>query len=224
MHAMRSVVVHGEYRVLCQFAFRGKAPHLRLGGLDVLIHVPRAARRQRHLQPRCSNEGAKVIYRDFARIRSRQLHAGVVRRILDHVERNVAEIALVADPVPAADARLAIPGEGIRKAYARAHIPIPRVPEFADRTVWREQHLRIPEPFEQVCPAAEVKIRIELRVAVVLHAEVLITQAVVEGESWRDLPAVLGIDGKIPVSVAARKRWRTDRESEGARRSLNDSS
>src|ERR1700687_6238239 len=193
MDAMRSVVVHGKYGLPCQFAFRRKAPHLRLCGLDVLIDVPRAARRQGNLQPRCSDERTEVIYRDFARICSRQLHAGVVRRILDHVERNVAEIALVADPVSSADAGLAIPGERISKTHARAQIPVPRVPEFADRAVWREQHLGTAESFEEVRPAAVVKIGIELRIAVVLYAVVLITQAVVERESRRDLPAVLRV-------------------------------
>src|SRR2546422_7754642 len=74
--------VYGEYGVLCQLAFCRQAPHLRLGGLNVLIHVPRAARRQGHLQPRCSNEGTKVINRSEEHTSELQSRLHLVCRLL----------------------------------------------------------------------------------------------------------------------------------------------
>src|SRR5216684_7518069 len=211
MDAMRPVVVHGQYRVLCQFAFGGQAPHLCLCRLDVLIDMSWTARWQRHLHPCCSREGTKVVYGDLARIGSRQLHAGVVRLILYHVKCYVAEVALVADSVPAANARLAISSEGVSETHARPQVPVSWFPEFPDRAVWGKLHLRIPQLFEQVCPAAEVKIGIELRIAIVLHAVIFIPQAVIQREPRREPPAILCIERKIPVAVAPRKRRRIDR-------------
>ncbi len=55
-----------------------------------------------------------------------------------------------------------------------------------------------------------------------LHAVVLISQAVVERKSRRELPAILGVKRKVAISVAARKGWRTNGKRQGACRSLDD--
>src|SRR5258708_23934218 len=91
MDAMRPVVVHGQYRVLCQFAFGGKAPHLCLCRLDVLIDMSWTARWQRHLHPCCSGERTKVVPRDLPAIPPRHFKPALLRRIWDLVKCTVAE-------------------------------------------------------------------------------------------------------------------------------------
>jgi len=57
------------------------------------------------------------------------LHAGIVRRILNHVKRNVAEVSLVTHAVAATDAGLPISKDVISEANARRDRSVVWIPK-----------------------------------------------------------------------------------------------
>src|SRR4029077_6289337 len=61
-----------------------------------------------------------------------------------------------------------------------------------------------------------VQIGIEVRIIVVLHAVMFVPQTVIERESRRHSPTILGIDRPVLVTVAAVEGWLIEREGQRA--------
>ncbi len=110
-------------------------------------------------------------------------HDGVVGRVLDQVEGDVAEVALVGDTVAAAEAGFAVAEDVIGKAEARGDGAVLRVPEPADGAVGYGKHGAVADLGVQRGAGAVVEVGVEVAVVVVLDAEVLVAHAVVEGEA-----------------------------------------
>src|SRR6516164_10115799 len=111
VNAMCSVVLDGEYGIAAYLALERKTPELGLRRADVLVNLPRANRRKRYVA-RAFSERTKVAARNRHTLK---LDRGIVRRVLNHVESDVSEVALVGDSVTATKAGPAVtedvPGE-----------------------------------------------------------------------------------------------------------------
>ncbi len=109
--------------------FDGEAVELRLRGADILVDVAQAGRRKRHASRGARQRtGIRTGHGDGLIGRAIQDNHGIVRRVLDHVECDVAEVALVAYAGSAANRGLATPEHVIRKSDARRNRSVLRLP------------------------------------------------------------------------------------------------
>ena len=147
-----------------------------------------------------------------------QIHECIIRRIKQHVERNVAEVPYVTDPIAAAEAGFTvaenIPGE----ADARGEILLARRPQLADRAIWRKFDLALRDRLIRIGNVGRIKVRIQRRIHVVLHSVIFPAQAIIQGHTARDLPGILRIERAFVIAVAAVKRRRAEWKRHGAGR------
>src|SRR5207302_123078 len=144
---------------------------------DMLIHIPQACGRQRN---------ATGSTRQRTRVRARDLRIvdhdhGVVRGILNHIERYIAEVPFITDSVTGSKRRLAIAEYIERKPDTRRHGAVLRLPQPADRTLRSGKYLPAPNALD-VAPRAIVEVGVQIRMVVVLNAIVLIAQTIVQRE------------------------------------------
>src|ERR1019366_7869818 len=131
-------VVRRDQDALCELALQRHAPQVRVCGIDFRIHIAKAGRGKSEVAAR-TREGT-VVARGNGQGQLGRGYADslIVRRILNDVKRNIAEVPLVADAVPAAECRLAvaehIPGE----ADARSEVLPILFPKAADGTIGSE--------------------------------------------------------------------------------------
>src|SRR5215470_4420842 len=109
---MRSRVLNGDNRVGENLALEGSTPKMSVGLFDVRIDGAQAHSRERFSCP-APSEGTGVVKGD-RKTAYRNVAAGVdlnrriVRRILDHVERHIAKVALIGHAITAAQTRLSV--------------------------------------------------------------------------------------------------------------------
>src|ERR1041384_8844167 len=84
-----------------------------------------------------------------------------------------------------------------------------------NRTVRNGLPRSISDWIEQGASRAEVEVRIEIWVLVVLHTEIVITQAEIQGETRPDFPGIVDVSVPVAVTIASRKvrrtNWQRDR-------------
>src|SRR6266436_9756523 len=178
--------------------------------------------------PQCNSptgaaKWSEVIGRDAAVGRAQDLHAGVIWYVLNSVERYVAKVSLVADPIAAPQTGFAVSEHIVSKSDARAHRPIARVPHLSDRAVRRDLHRTTAHSLVGVSAASEIKIGIELLISVVLHAIELVAQPVVKSEFPGKLPIVLCVDGPVVVTETTGETGCGRRQSNSASGGLHHS-
>src|SRR5579862_6788375 len=144
-----------------QLTLHPQAIKLSLRGVDVLIDVPQAGWPQWNHRAGISRKRTEVLVGDWyrsTRYARRELHAGIVRRVLDYVEGYVAEIAFITRAKAPAQAGFAITENIEGKAYTwRNRAPI-RVPHPAHRAVRRNLNRASAESVINGGSGAEVKI------------------------------------------------------------------
>src|SRR5204863_649024 len=140
-----------------------------------------------------------------------ELNGSVVRRILNHVERDVAEVTLVGNAVTAAKARLAIAEDIPGEAKSGSEVVLVRLPEFANRAVLRKHDLAVGNLLEPVRPASKIEVGVKLLPCVVLSAVVLVPDSQVQSESWLHLPRIVEVGSPLVIAVAAAEVWRSQR-------------
>ena len=113
--AARAVVADLNHRVGGKLLVDRCRPELGLRGADVLIDVAKTARRD-GLGPARAGEGAEVV---IGNGRGLDHDDRIVGRVLNDVERNVAEVAFVRDAIAGTEGGLAIAENVVGKADAR---------------------------------------------------------------------------------------------------------
>ena len=127
----------------------------------------------------------------------------VVWRVLDDVEGDVAEVAFVGDAISAAEGGFAIAKDIDGKSKSGRDGAILRVPEPVIWTVRCGEDGAVADLFRDGGSAAIEEIGIEIGIVVVLDAEVLVPDAVIEGEPGVDLPLILPIAGPVVEAIGA---------------------
>src|SRR5258708_33657210 len=88
-----------QHRIPRNLALNGQAGELRLRRIDVLVHVPQAGWTQWYGSAR-SSKWAQIIRGHSDRREGRpallNLHAGVIRRVLNYAERKSTKILLLS--------------------------------------------------------------------------------------------------------------------------------
>jgi len=182
---------------LGQLVLHREAPELGLRDLDVLIEVAKF-HRTKVLWPDRLPQGAEIVIGYSSDAASAfwstgNAGHGAGRRIEAGVIGYVAEVALVAHAVAAADAVAPIAENVKGKADARREGSPAGLPESVGRALIRNLDLSAPHLRFETAARAEIKVRIESGVVVVLHAVVLVAKARINGQLRRQLVAVLSI-------------------------------
>src|SRR5580698_6331530 len=164
-----------RYDAVCKLMFHRQAVELRRSNADIRIHRPQRSWRQRHRSRRTA-QWSQVARRHRCIV---QRDHGIVRRILDDVERDIAEVALVRDAEAAANRRLPISLDVIRKAHAWRHRPILRIPWTSIRTVRSRQHLPAANLRRYTRSRTREEIRLQARMIFEQYAKVVVTNPIV---------------------------------------------
>src|SRR5271166_299957 len=205
MDTMGPCIVHRNHRVPHDLALDGDVPSVGVGGRNVLVDGTLADGWQGlgSVPPqRAEVVGVHRLVREINT--GGEADHTIVRRILDGIERHVAEVTLVADAITAANTGGAVAEYIIGKTNTRTEVVLIRFPEHAalgskfDRAITN---------LVKLCrPWTEDEVGVEGLVRIVLHAVVLPAQAKVQRQAWRDFPRILGIERPVIVNVVAAKR------------------
>ena len=122
---------------VAELMLEGGADQVRISLRNIVLDVAERCGRQSDRSVR-SGQRSCIVHRgrnaaDAAGVNA--IHDLIVRRIEKHVISHVAEIALVADAVAAAEGCFAVAENIPREADARGEIMPARLPQLADRTV-----------------------------------------------------------------------------------------
>src|SRR4029078_3164799 len=127
----------------------------------------------------------------------------VVRRVLNHVEGDVAEIAFVSQPVAPTNACPAVAESVPGKTETRREVIFVRLPQTTDRTVAGNLHAAVANAFLQRGAWAKVEVLIQLRVLVVLYAVLLVAQAKIQNQIRPDAKRIVHVRTACVVAIAA---------------------
>src|SRR6266851_7230897 len=174
-------ILQRHFRVACQLLLQCRIPELRLRRADILVHMPQAGGRQRDTT-RGSSQWTGIRGSDRRIVDDDD---SVIRGILNHVKRDIAEVAFIADAVAAANRSLACSEYVIREADTRRNRAVLRAPQAADRTLWSGKYLAVANRLKEVSARAIVEVRFQVPFVVMLHAIVLVAHAIVHGKPWR---------------------------------------
>ena len=214
--AARAVVADADDGGPANLLIDRHGAELSLCRADVLVDVAQAGGRQRDRAGAGQGTGVAVGH-VVGGVRIGAEHDyGVVGRILDGVEGDIAKVTLVGDAVAAAQRSFTVAEDVDREADAGRNGAVLRIPKTANGAFGRGGDAAVAHLLRDVAARTVVEVRVKILVVVVLHAEILITRAVGKGEARRDLELVLPVDGPVMKAIGAGKGGLTDRQGDGA--------
>src|SRR5258708_5505125 len=147
-----------------------------VGLFYVWIHVTQAAFGE-DLRPSASGQWSGIAGCDrnagYVGRRLQRNHS-VVRRILDHIEGHIAEVAFVGNSVTAAEASLAVAKDVPCEADSRRPVILGRLPQRTDRAVRSQLNGAGSDLIENGGAGAIVVIGIQLGIFIVLDTVVFV--------------------------------------------------
>ena len=88
------------------------------------------------------------------------------------------------------------------------------MPQLADRAVWSVLKLSPRDLLLQAGASAQIVVRVEIRILIVLSSKYFPPQSEIQGEARRYLPRILAIHRIVVITVAAAEVRQTNRQSQ----------